>query len=134
MRYLAVAGVLLASLVAYGAVRAPRDGPRCAYFTITPDSVFVAAYAPPCFGTARPPNDTLRSWRIPSRARWCTGEIVIDPVSDDLNVAWRDCRQLPKGALPSLLRTARGRAPGSRSRAPRPYPPRFPHSMTASTF
>jgi hypothetical protein len=64
--------------------------PTCVYVMIRPDSLYIASFAPPCNPTMRPADDTVRTWRLPSQSRTCSGHLLIDALGA-AQVAWADC-------------------------------------------
>lgn len=96
-RVLSVALLFVAAgMVVLGAQRPPhfQRPPTCVYVLIRSDSLLVAAYAPPCDPSSRPPEDTVRVWRLLSQARYCEGHLLVDALGGS-RVTWMNCADQP---------------------------------------
>lgn len=90
MKGLAVA---VALLVASCVVRVPTAPPLariCTFLQIQPDSVFIATYIPPCDASVRPPNDTIRNWRLKNLHPECPMQGIVDESRGEVRLHW-DC-------------------------------------------
>lgn len=82
----------VAGAVVVGAQRPLRfeRPPTCVYMIMRADSLLIASYAPPCDPNRRPQTDTIRTWRLESRARACVGHLLLETTASAM-VEWRDC-------------------------------------------
>lgn len=101
MRAALVGVLLLVVVVAWRPSPAPRT---CTYLLIRPDTVLIASYPPPCNPNERPNVDTVQTWRLPSRSKYCTGHLLVDALAGEARVHWSDCTPEPQWLGGVLLR------------------------------